>query len=180
MINYLRNFIVHLKIQREQRNLFRTKKVVNLTEASTIGILFLMESEEDYDYINSLVLQLNTKGKAVSIIAYLPMKQIPNYYLAKLKMDILTSKDLNLLGICKKPFVESFIQKDFDLLIDLSAGDILPLNYISGYSHANFKTGCFTQKMVEVFDFMIKNTDGMESREFAETMVSYLRTINSK
>lgn len=111
MINYLRNFIVHLKIQREQRNLFRTKKVVNLTEASTIGILFLMESEEDYDYINSFVLQLNTKGKAVSIIAYLPMKQIPNYYLAKLKMDIITSKDLNLLGICKKPFVEVLFRK---------------------------------------------------------------------
>ena len=179
MIQYIRSYIVHYLIRRALASLTRTKRVVNLAEASTIGILFSLTDEQDYHYINSIVNQLIASGKEVKTIGFLPQKQIPNYYIAKLKMDIITPKDVNWLGISKKPFVESFIQEEFDLLIDLNAGDCLALDYISGLSHANFKTGRYSEKMIQVFDFMIKRSEGMESKRFSETVIGYLRTINT-
>lgn len=179
MIKYIRSYIVHYLIRRALVSLSRSKKVVNLSDASTIGILFSMIEEQEYLYVNSIVNQLIAKGKEVRIIGYLPHKQIPNYYLAKLKMDIITLKDLNLIGICKSPFVESFIQEEFDLLIDLSADDYLPLNYISGLSHASFKAGRYSEKMIEAYDFMVKKPEGMEGKRFSETIIGYLQTINT-
>lgn len=180
MIKYIRSYIVHYLIRRSLATLSRSKKVVNLTNASTIGILFSMLDEQDYLYVNSVVNQLIANGKDVRIIAFLPQKQIPNYYIAKLKMDLITLKDLNFLGICKKPFCESFIQEEFDLLIDLSSDDYLPLNYISGLSHASFKAGRYSEKMIEVYDFMVKKPEDMENKRFSETVIGYLQTINTK
>ncbi|MBE0639059.1 MAG: hypothetical protein IH598_11115 [Bacteroidales bacterium] len=180
MLHFIRSYIIRFLIQRELKTFTRTKKVVNLAQASSIGIIFSLESEEEYQYINSISSKLIQAGKDVKIIGFIPDKVIPNYYLAKLKMDIFTKKELNFLGICKKPIVERFINEEFDLLVDLSPVDYLSLDYISGCSHANFKTGRFRENMIDVFDFMIKKPEEMSNKTFFETVVNYLRTINTK
>lgn len=180
MLHFIRSYIIQFLINRELKTFSRTKKVVNLEQANSIGIIFALESEEEYHYINALVSRLIQSGKEVKIIGFLPGTVIPNYYLAKLKMDIFTKKDLNLLGISKKPFVDRFIREEFDLLIDLTTKEYLALDYIAGCSHANFKTGRYSEKMADVFDFLIKKPGEMENRKFIETVVNYLRTINTK
>jgi hypothetical protein len=179
MLHFLRSYIIHFLINRELKTLNRSKQVVNLFNARSIGIIYALESETIYHAVNALVSQLTKAGAEVKIIGYIPAKVIPNYYLATLKMDILTKKDISLPGIPKKSFVEKFIQEEFDLLIDLSATGYLSLDYIAGCSHANFKAGRYREKMVNVFDFMIKKPEEMEQQKFFETMITYLRTINT-
>lgn len=180
MLHFLRSYIIHFFINRELKTLNRTKQVVNLSHAKSIGIIYALESETIYHAVNALASQITKAGGEVKIIGFLPDKLIPNYYLARLKMDIFTKKDINLLGIPRKPFVEEFIQEEFDLLIDLSAIDYLSLNYIAGCSHANFKAGRYSDKMVSIFDFMIKKPEDMDQEKFLQTMITYLQTINTK
>lgn len=180
MLRKIRSYIVQLLIKRHLLTFTRTKNVVNLSSANTIGIIFVLENEDDYKFINKFISQLTNLGKEVKIIGFIPNKVIPNFYVATLKMDIITKKDLNLLGISKKSFVEIFIQESFDLLIDLSVKDYLALDYIAGCSHASFKTGRYREGMVSVFDFLISKPEEMENRKFLETVINYLSTINTK
>ncbi len=180
MFHFIRSYIIHFLINRELKTLHRSKQVVNLTNAKSIGIVYSLESETIYHAMNALALQLTKAGAEVKIIGFLSEKIIPNYYLPKLKMDIFTTRDINLLGIPKKPFIKDFINEEFDLLIDLSATDFLSLDYIAGCSHANFKAGRYSDKMVSIFDFMVKKPDDMDAEMFLETMITYLRTINTK
>lgn len=180
MLHFLRSYFIHHLINRELTTLNRTKRVVNLSNAKSIGIIYALESETMYHAVNTLASQLTKAGIELKIIGFVPEKIIPNYYLPKLKMDIFTTRDINLLGIPKKPFIKDFITEEFDLLIDLSATDFLSLDYIAGCSHANFKAGRYREKMVSIFDFMIKKPEDMEQKVFLETMITYLQTINTK
>jgi hypothetical protein len=179
MFQKIKSYVIHFLINREMKLHQRSKRVVNLKSAESIGILFAMENEDDYKFINRLVHLPEIAGRRFKVIGYVPEKTVPNYYMAKLKMDLITKSDLNIFDIPNKVFVDEFIQEKFDLMIYMSAGDYLPLDYIAGRSHANFKAGRYREKMIKVFDFMIKRPEGMESSAFSQTVVDYLKIINT-
>jgi hypothetical protein len=179
MFQKLKSYVIHFLINREMRLHQRSKRVVNLNSAGSIGVLFAMENEDDYKFINRFVHLPEIANRRFRVIGYVPEKTVPNYYMAKLKMDLITKSDLNIFDIPNKVFVDEFIQEKFDLMIYMSAGDYLPLDYIAGRSHANFKAGRYREKMIKVFDFMIKRPEGMESSAFSQTVVDYLKIINT-
>ncbi|HPE34036.1 MAG TPA: hypothetical protein PLI65_04490 [Bacteroidales bacterium] len=180
MLRFIRSYIIQILIKKEMRKVVRTKKVVNLSQAQSIGIIIAIDNEATYQYINRIVSSLIQDNKEVKIIAFFPLKMLPNYYITKLKMDAFLPKDVNLLGLARPAFVENFIKQEFDLLIDLTTSDFHSLNYIAGCSHANFKVGRYRENMIHVFDFMIKKPSKMSNNKFCDTVFSYLRTINSR
>jgi hypothetical protein len=75
--------------------------------------------------------------------------------------------------------VRDFIAKDFDLLIDLSLKDSLPLKYIAGMSMSLCRIGRFSEKNTECYDFMIDIPPVATLKEFIRQVTHYLNLINN-
>ncbi len=179
MFAKIKSYFIHFLINREMKLQKRTKRVVNLAKAKSLGIVFAMETEDDYLFISRFINQPEIDNQKVKVIGYLPEKTIPNYYIPKLKMDLITKKEINFFEKPKRAIVEDFIKKKFDLLVVFSANDHLPIDYIAGRSHANFKAGYYKDEMVKVFDLMIKKNERMNKYTFYQTIINYLNDINS-
>jgi hypothetical protein len=83
-----------------------------------------------------------------------PEKRIPIWQQHKLESDYFSRINLNwhlkpVSGI--KPFIED----DFDILIDFSGGNILPLNYVMKESRAKMKVGVLGSRTARNCDFIL-------------------------
>ncbi|OQX76994.1 MAG: hypothetical protein B6D61_07910 [Bacteroidetes bacterium 4484_249] len=178
MLQYIRRWILHFLINREAHRNIRVKKHVDFKDVSSIGVLFLLGVEDEFDQIDRLVKELIALGKDVKMIGFFPDKIIPSFYIQKLKSDIITKKDINLFGFPKGEVVREFIENDFDLLIDLTVDDIFPIDYISGMSRAGLKAGRFRDDMVKVFDIMISKPQDMGFGAYINSMIGYISILN--
>jgi len=167
---------LHL-IEREIQKQKRIKKAINLESAKKIGVLFNLKDEQVVSYVDDFISKQADSGKIVYAICYLPEKKIPEYYLAKLKVDVIQPKDLSILGIPNTPRTKDFINNDFDILLDLSLDDEPQLDYIATMSIAGFKVGRYRKSMVKVFDLMIKKREDMDFKDYYKSLLQYLSRI---
>jgi len=179
MLQYIRRWILHFYIDREQKLNERVKKHVDFKKARNIGVLFLLEDEQKFKQLDSLVKKLAVDGKDVRMLGVFNEKVLPNFFLQKLKIDIFTKKDINFLGFPKSDVVKEFIEKPFDLLLDFTEDEILTMDYILGMSRAGFKAGRYREEMVKVLDLMIKKPADMDFDDFIKTTIDYISMFNT-
>lgn len=133
--------IGHSKLKKQLKYIKREKKVHNLVSAQKVGIVFLATKEKAFqqvvDFIDFLA-HLNIK---VCIIAYHPEKEVKAKFQLFDKVKLFTKKETNWYGKPLTPFVNEFMAKDFDILIDLSTQEVFPLKWITTLSVAKFKVG---------------------------------------
>jgi hypothetical protein len=180
MFQYIRRWLLHFYIDRELKHNKRVKKHVDFKEVRTLGVLFLLENELKFNQIEGLVKKLAGQGKAVRLIGLFEKKMLPNFFIPKLKIDILTKKDIGFFGFPKGEIVNDFIEKPFDLLLDFTESESLAMDYILGLSRAGFKAGRYRDDMVKVLDLMIKKPEKMGLDEFINTMIDYISIFNTK
>jgi hypothetical protein len=179
MFRKIRKWIVHFLINREIRRNIRVKRHLDFDKVRSVGIVFLLEDENRFNQLNRLVKGLIAKGKEVKMLGYFPGKIVPNFFIQKLKIDLITKKDINLFGLPKSEKAKVFIQNEFDILIDFTAEEVLIADYICGISRAHFKVGRYREEMVRVFDFMIKTTETMDYDTFIKATIDYLSILNT-
>ena len=73
--------------------------------------------------------------------------------------------------------VESFIQRKFDILINLSVKEILPLEYISALSQANFRVGPYEKNKTYCYDLMIDTGEEKDLKNLIEQVKHYLHLM---
>lgn len=122
----------------------RQRSGSNFTEAKRIGILYRDDDERAYNRIRAFAkgLKENFRTHTVQVLGFvdLPDKQLPVWQQRKLEYDYFTHNDLNWY---MKPVmnVRLFLEQDFDLLIDLSGGNITSLGFVFKESKARMKVG---------------------------------------
>ncbi|MFP4060519.1 MAG: DUF6913 domain-containing protein [Bacteroidota bacterium] len=119
----------------------RSRSVSNLYDAKTIGILFDATSKDDFGKVKKLLNSLTEKGLKIFIIGFVNSKEVPDVYLIRKGFNFFCRKDLNWYGKPVVPFVDEFIKKEFDILINLDLNNTYPLHYIECLSKAHFKAG---------------------------------------
>lgn len=180
MLEYIRRWILHYLINREIRKETRVKRHVDFKDIRSVGVLFLLGDENEFKQLDKLIKKLIDQGKDVKMVGFFPEKIIPYFFIQKLKIDIFTKKDTNLLGFPKSEAVKEFIEQDFDILIDLTVDDILSIDYISGMSRAGFKAGRYRDEMMKVFDLMIRKPQDMSFEAYINSMIGYISILNTK
>lgn len=75
--------------------------------------------------------------------------------------------------------VKDFIEKEFDLLIDLSLHDNFTLKYISGLSKALCRVGKFSETNAEYYDLMIDLKPSMTTDDYIGHVQHYLTVIKT-
>jgi len=133
----------------------------------------------DYETVEEFVTQLQHERKEVKALGYVKEKNLVSRFLPKLSYDFFSRKDINWLNVSGQARVKDFIARDFDLLIDLSLQDSLPLRYIAGLSMSLCRVGRFSEKNTDYYDFMIDIPQAATLKEYIRQITHYLTLINS-
>lgn len=157
----------------------RKKGTYNLDNAKTIGVIFNATDQKTYEIARSFIKYIMAGKIKVEAIGFINSTQVLDFYSYQTGVNFFSKKNLNWY---KKPvgtFVDEFIEKEFDMLIDLTIESEYPLRYISTLSKAKFKVGRLVHGE-EHLDFMIDTTRNNTSIFLVEQLNYYLSLINSR
>ena len=154
MLDWLKNRLLKNYIVNNKKN--RTKELISLRQAKSIGIICTIESEEEYKNIFSFFSKLQSENKTVRLVGYINENTVPFYCLTQLTADYFCKKDLNWYGKPTMIQVNDFIDIDFDMLIDFSTSAHTPLQLLLQLSQAKFIVGANSCSK-EYYDFFIED-----------------------
>lgn len=157
----------------------RKQKQINLDKARTVALLYYLPDEATYTAVESIISRLIELNLKVRVVCYTDLKITPYYFIPKISQDIVTVKDIDWRYQPKKPFVKEFINTEYDILIDLSLNDHLPLLYCSALSRAGLKVGRFQEDHELFYDLMIHAGPDETIDSFSVQVIHYLSRINN-
>lgn len=181
MFEGIKRKIAANKLKREFKNLKRVGKVKNLDEALSVGIIYRLDREDTYHLVKKYVKFLKEQEgiKKIMALGFIDEKELPADYQSKLEFDFFTRKDLSRFYKPGGTTVKNFINDDFDILIDLTNEQVIPLRYILNYSKAKFKVGNYSEENEPFYDLMI-NMKKYNMVDFIDQVNHYLKIINTK
>ncbi|MEI6682400.1 MAG: hypothetical protein WCO44_07220 [Bacteroidota bacterium] len=178
MFHNLRIRIGQYYFKKEQSQSARQCKMTSLQDAKRIGILYTLDEVPDYDFVSEFVSQLQGKHKEVKALGFVKNKNLIQRFLPKISYDFFSRRDLTWFYKPIHTQVRDFIEKEFDLLIDLSMQDNFPLKYISGLSNALLRVGKFSEENTEYYDLMIDMKPTMTTADYLGQIQHYLTIIH--
>ena len=115
------------------------------------------------------------QGKKLSFFGY--VKKLPPFQEEGIVW--ITRKDLSWIGIPKVQKIRSFIEKDFDVLINTAMKSIRPLEYVSTYSKAGLRIGMFDEKKTFCYDMMMHLNGNNNSENYLDQVDHYLKMLKA-
>ncbi len=158
----------------------RNKRFINLKDASSLAIIYFLTNDDDYLAVSKFVESLKKRKLRIKAMGYVRDKHLTQKYLPKLTYDFFYDRDINWYGRPGGNYVKDFLEKPFDVLIDLSDGNSLPIKYIIAKSNAHFKVGRYKNENQVFFDLMIKHDDTNNLQSFIAEIEHYLTIINNQ
>ncbi len=167
-------------LARKTSRLIRNRGVVNLLEARSIGLIYKVTDEQLFDTVKRLIKDLSNDKRQVLALGYVDDDVIPDYCVAAYSGYYFNRKALNWYHAPKPDYIHTFIQKEYDILIDLSNSRDYILKYIVALSRARFKVGRQRPGFSNHYDLMLRMKKSASYREFIEQAIHYLTVIKSK
>ncbi len=164
----------------------REKRFVNYNKAKSILVLFESDYSEKNPRIRRIIKKLTDDGKKVMAWGFIDKKEIKTAILPDFR--ILHQKDADFFYKPKDTFLNELKDQQFDLLIDLTNGDIIPLQYIALYSNVYCKSG-IKKPELNFYDLLIdisnvneydtENPIELDATYIYEQIIFYLKKIES-
>ncbi len=170
------NFVLERNISRLERD----KKLVSLSDARNVGIVYLVSNQGIFNKVKLLIRKLNSPYRQVVALGFVNRDSIPDYCVAANSGYYFDKKDLNWYGAPKNDYVKEFLNKEFDVIIDLTLEDVYVLQYIIALSKSKLKVGRFSKSMQKHYDLMIKNDNDVLSDEYIDQILYYLNILKNK
>jgi len=180
IIAKIKLYFLNRSIRKEQKQLRRQRKISNLEQAKSIGVVYNASTENDYSRAAGLIRHLQAQGKMVKSLGFVSYKDLPHYLPAKLSFDYITLKDLNWYNKPNSKFIDDFKNYEFDILIDLNLSGNDSLRYVVTLSRAKFKIGLFNEEQKEIYDFMLEGIPQGKVSLYIKELLHYLEIFNTK
>ena len=87
MLNSFRTSIGNWLLKRKSGTVIRNRAMINLTGATSIGILYPLYDLPDYNKVEAFVSGLQKKNKELRVLGYLQHKDLATRFLPKLSYD---------------------------------------------------------------------------------------------
>lgn len=164
-------------LNKQLRHFKRIRETHNFETAKTAGILFTPTDQASFEQIKLFLSYLGKYKIQIYVLGYIDAKIVPESFLFWKGINLFSRKELSWSRIPKSPVVNDFIDKPFDVLLDLSLTDFFPIEYISRLSKSKFKVGRLTNNH-NSYDLMfdIKNEKKLET--YLEHIKNYVNLIN--
>lgn len=154
----------------------RIKKYISLEQARNIGILYEWNGTNYHRLMQSLK-DTNFAGHQVHILGY--YSQAPAKTEAPAR-GVFSRKDLDWKLIpteCDE--VKRFLERQYDILFDLSAIDYIPLLYVLAGCQTGLTISLFSEKKKALSDMMIHLPENAEMEIILKHMTHYLHQIQA-
>ena len=173
--------IAHSRLSRKSAKLKRKVTFRNLNSIKSIGIVWDASKPEDFPVLAKFYQKMQEKNTSVTILGYFPGAVLPDQYTALRYLTCIKKPELDFFFIPKSKDAEIFIQKPFDILIDINFDGVFPLLYIYTLSNASLKVGIpFSDPETSPFDLMIDIKKPVSVDKYLDQVLHYLNIINSE
>ena len=171
-------------IRRLLRDLPQDRKPIarNIALARKVAIVYVVEDEASHNHVRNYVKRLKEELGIGTIMAlgYSDEKALPHYLHAKLNFDAICQKDLNWYRIPQGNTVQNFMAEEYEIIIDLTLADRLPIQYIMAKSRARFKVGRWSESNKKILDMMIDMAGSQSLPQLIQQVHHYLMMVNAK
>jgi len=182
MTRSLKEKVGWIKLAREAEPT-RTRRGSNFIQAKKIGILYRDEDERTYNRIRTFAKSLKEAYhiQTIQVLGFVdaPDKRLPVYQQRKLEYDFLSLSDVSWAF---RPIrnVRNFLEHEFDILIDLSGGNQLPLAYVLKRSTSSMKVGWKSSRTESYCDVTIEMGGSVSPDLFIQQLNLYLGNTQIK
>jgi hypothetical protein len=154
----------------------------NLARARKVAIVYLVEDEAAHNHIRNYVKRIKEELgiSNVKALGYSEEKAMPHYLHAKLNFDAICQKDLNWYRIPQGNTVQNFMAEEYEIIIDLTLEDRLPIQYIMAKSRSKFKVGRWSESNTKILDMMIDVAGSRSLPQLIQQVHHYLLMVNSR
>ncbi|MBK7945479.1 MAG: hypothetical protein IPJ85_09300 [Flavobacteriales bacterium] len=171
-------------IRRLLRDLPQDRKPIarSIALARKVAIVYVVEDEASHNHVRNYVKRLKEELGLSNIMAlgYSDQKVMPHYLHAKLNFEAICQKDLNWYRIPQGNTVQNFMAEEYEIIIDLTLEDRLPIQYILAKSRARFKVGRWSESNKKILDMMIDMAGSRSLPQLIQQVHHYLLMVNSK
>lgn len=143
----------------------------------TIGVLYNAEMKENTKKIDKFCEELKHEGIKVIRLGYYDQKKIPEGVIPLHGDEFFSRKDIAWNGLPSKNIIGSFVNQEFDYLLNLYLKDIQPLLYTSANSKAKFRIGKYNEAYTKCYDFMVDTTKNDNIEHLMKQTLHYLKTL---
>lgn len=168
------------RVIRSLKSAHREKKILNIDEVHTIGVICRLDDEQQWNILYHFAKVMENQGKQVHIIALLQKDQELSFVITHQATHIVRAKtDTNFWGLPSSDSIKQFTEQHFDLLIDTFREDNFFSQYIALCTQASLKV-CYAELSEEpsdIFDFTIRGEGQMELKDYFNNVIEYLSMI---
>lgn len=161
----------------------RTKRksvYTNFQDIKSIGIVWDASNTEDFRSLSRFHQKMSEKNIEISIFGYYTGKDLPAQYTAIRYLNCLKKEETDFFYRPVTASASEFIDRQFDLLIDINFKNLFTLLYVSTLSRARFKVGLSgSNPETSPFDLMISAKSTIDIESYLEQVIVYLEMINS-
>ncbi len=165
-------------LKRKLRHYRRVKSLFSFETSQIIGVVFKTDTQGDFEIVKNFLHFLTEQNNKVVALCFVDYKKVPDYYFLRKGFNFFSRRDLNIFFLPKTQFILDFIEKPFDMLIDLSIDNNFPLYFISSLSKAKFKIGKL-QNEHNCFDVMIDTSKDNTVQSLIEQIKHYVPVLCS-
>ena len=175
-----RIFAGNYMLAKKTLKLKRARRFVNISEAKHLGIAWDITDPDDLPAISDFILRMSERGIKVDVLGFFVGKELPDKLTAIRYLTCLKREDFSFWYTPISSEANRFIEKKFDILIEICFRDSLPLRYVSTLSGATFKVGpgFNGDKIRKHNDLLIEGEKRPDVREYLKQTVIYLEMIN--
>ncbi|MBK8227892.1 MAG: hypothetical protein IPK70_12060 [Flavobacteriales bacterium] len=154
----------------------------NIALSRKVAIVYVVEDEAAHNQVRNYVKRLKEELGLSNIMAlgYSDQKVMPHFLHAKLNFEAICLKDLNWYRIPQGNTVQNFMAEEYEIIIDLTLEDRLPIQYILAKSRARFKVGRWSESNKKIHDMMIDMAGSRSLPQLIQQVHHYLLMVNSK
>lgn len=159
------------------QNSISNPETISFKDAVKIGIIYYIKQEEEMNPIGSFIRFLQDQKKAVYIIGATTGFPIPKSKITNLNFIQLKEDELKWNGVPSSYRIKSFLENEFDILIDFTQEEYFPLKYLLMAAHAKIKVGKYDLKTSDQYHFMLDTWQKPDIYNFTEQVSNYLTTL---
>ncbi|MEN8928562.1 MAG: hypothetical protein ABF242_01445 [Flavobacteriales bacterium] len=183
LIENIKNALGRRKIDKILHLNKRKVRVINYSNAKSIGVIYPVITTDYQDFINKFIdfLRQEVGFKSIISLGYCNTKEIPSFIINQsIKYQYFTKNDLDWNNFGKSKEVNAFIDQDFEILIDFSRDNINPIKHIVASSKSKFKIGRHSLENEKFYDFMVEMDDTAPISDFIIQVNKFLKQVKPK
>lgn len=151
----------------------------NFLVVRSIGIVWNASNHEDFQALARFHQKMQERNIEVKILGFYNGKHLPDQYTAIRYLTCLRKSETNIFYIPESSESQAFINRNFDILIDINFEKIFQLLYVTKLSKASLKVGLFDPEADTPFDMMMEIMSPVKVDEYLNQVIQYLEMIKT-